>query len=113
MVKYKNLLLSYGFVERLQKPDFESHDESCLYCERNAKSVNGYPLYEYVLLISYDGKFCEAVYEQYVNKKDTFKAKGRDEKKPNEPYSKFQKMGKASVYATIFRSLEDLEGKIK
>lgn len=113
MNEYKKLLLSHGFTEKCQKPDFSSHDNNCFYCERNVKKANDFPLFEYVLLVSHDGKFCEAVYESYVNKKDTYPGKGRDEKKANEPYSKFQKMGKAPVYTTIFRDLKDLEEKIK
>ena len=109
---YKQLLTKHGFAEHDHKEHFGYVIPYVYYASRSAKKLDGFLLYEYVSLVSYDGKFCEAVYEAYINKKNSYAGKGKDEKLANSPYSKFQKSGQKMVDGNIFRNLNDLEAKL-
>lgn len=110
---YKKLLNQNGFVEHDHKEHFGYVIPYVYYAFRQTKKLDGFPLWEYVSLVYYDGKMVEAVYEAYINKKNSYAGKGKDEKLANSPYSKFQKSGQKMVDGNIFRSLVDLENKLK
>jgi hypothetical protein len=74
---------------------------------------DGLPLFEYVSLVYYDGKFCEAVYESYIAKKNSRAPSGRDEKPKGEKYSKFEKSGQKAIFSMLYRNWKELGNKLK
>ena len=77
MDNYRNLLTDLGFAPADHKKDFGDIIPYVDYSYR--KLPNG--SFQYVSLISYEGKFCEAVYEIYKGEKNT-----RDKKQTGDKY---------------------------
>lgn len=109
MDKFKSLLSSQGFAEHDQTVHFSQIYPHVYYAFRNSKKAGSFPLWEYVSLVSHNGKFCEAVYEVYINKKNSYNPKGKDEMGKNEKYSKFQKSGQKTIFAMLYRDLAQFE----
>jgi hypothetical protein len=59
-------------------------------------------VHEYVSLVSYEGKFCEAVYEAFAAKKNTYQPKG------NVKSAELAKRGFLAVLTGLPRNLPDL-----
>lgn len=111
-VQYLTFLDNHGFVPKAHAEHFGWDLKNIYYSERFVKNQDGLPLYEYVSLIFHDGKFCEAVYESYINKKNSYAGKGKDEKPAGQKYSKFEKSGQKPVFALLYRDLGELEKKL-
>lgn len=113
MNKEVEFLRANGFVQKNHKEHFGGELPNVLYAERFVKQQDGLPLWEYVSLVFFNGAFVEAVYEAYVNKKNSYAGKGKDEKPTGQKYSKFEKSGQKPVMATLYRNLEELGEKLK
>lgn len=97
MSVYTDLLSANGYVDADHVKDFGSVLNGVHYVFRKTENV-----YEYVQVVSYDGMFCEAVYEIYVAQKNSMKYKGSNTKEAAQ-------RGYQSVMATIVRTPTDLE----
>ncbi len=112
-----SLAQSRGFEPISQTPDFERHDEWACYARRVVRAVETWEgtkqVHEYLLLISRDGVFLEAVLEEYLAPKQTKRPKGRATFKKRgdktDVYSDHQYKGFTPIYATILRGREGLE----
>ena len=96
MQPYIDLLTQNGYVPADQKKDFGAEISYVRYLLRKRGTIH-----EYVSLVSYDGKFCEAVYELYAAEKNVGRAKG------NNNLDK-AKRGYDLLLASLPRSMEDL-----
>lgn len=97
MKHFLDLLNANGFLPADQMKHFGSVLPGVYY----AYKVRG-GIYEYVSLVSYEGRFCEAVYELYMAEKNTFRAKGTP--KPSE----LAKRGFLQLVAALPRTMADL-----
>lgn len=108
-----NLVAARGFTIRPQIPHYGEESSHCAYLYRNDGEVISYgekdfQVWEYILLVSYEGCFLEAIYEKYLAPKETRRPKGRDVQKVGDPYTDHQKRGFLPIYITILRSEEEL-----
>lgn len=97
MSAYNDLLAKNGYVPADHFKDFGSVLNDVHYVFRKTENVH-----EYVQVVSYEGVFCEAVYEIYVAEKNSGKFKGNNTKEAAQ-------RGYQSVMATLVRKLDDLE----
>jgi hypothetical protein len=100
MNDYIQLLTVQGYSQSDHIGDFGYEIPYVYYALRKRGTVH-----EYVSLVSYDGKFCEAVYELFMTKKNPYK-------KGNLKESEFAKKGMIPLTATLSRSFVDLENII-
>ena len=99
-----NLLTKHGFVPENQEKDFGMNIKYVYYCSRYHMSK-----YEYISLVSYDGKFLEAIYEHYLAPKNNKKKlKLKNEKEIIES----QKLGLIAYRATLLRNEKEIIEKI-
>jgi hypothetical protein len=94
--KYIELLNNNGFSDREHLEDFTYVIPYVYYALRKRGSIH-----EYVSLVYYDGKFCESVYELFMNKK-TIHKKGASN------YLESMKRGQVMVLGGLSRSLSEL-----
>lgn len=99
-------LESCGFIPHDHKDHFGCVIPYVYYGYRKVGSEH-----EYVSLVSYENRFVEAVYERYLNKKNT-RSVGRDHKKKEDKYSEFQKRGFSPVTTLLSRDWETLKGQL-
>ena len=64
--------------------------------------------FRYLSLVSYEGRFVEAVYHVYLATRNTRMPKGRDVTKEGDRYSDFQKRGFKSVFSALPRTRDEL-----
>lgn len=100
MKSYIDLLSRYGYIVRDHVKDFGQVIPYVYYALRKRGNVH-----EYVSLVSYEGQFCEAVYELFYAEKNTYK---RSNFKPSES----AKRGFTSLLSALPRSFVDLEKQI-
>lgn len=96
MKAYVDLLSNVGYVPADHEKDFGSVLNGVHYVFRKTDNVH-----EYVQLVSYDGVFCEAVYELFVAQKNSGKFKGNNTKEAAQ-------RGYQSVMATLARTVNGL-----
>lgn len=100
-----NELLARGFALHNHKEHFGCEIPYVDYLYKKGQT------HVYVSLVNYDGKFCEAVYEEYLAPKNTY-VKGKNNKpKPGE-YSEFQKKGFEAIALGLFRNEKELLEKL-
>ena len=88
-------LRALGFTDGDQKKDFDCVIPYVVYLRRAWAGK-----FQYVSLISYEGRFCEAVYELFAAAKNTrCKATNRKE---------LERLGGVAEFAMIYRSLPEL-----
>jgi hypothetical protein len=95
MKPYIDLVVQYNFKEHDQIKDFDYIIPYMHYFLRKGENV-----YEYISLVSYEGKFCEAVYEIYLSEK----SRKKGYLKPIESI----KRGQSPILCSIHRSLDSL-----
>ena len=97
MQPYVDLLTQNGFSSADQTKDFGRELPGVYYAVKKRGSIH-----EYVSLVSYEGKFCEAVYEVFASEKNPRNPKGNN-------YLDRAKRGFDQLLGSLPRSLEDLE----
>ena len=98
MKQFINLLGENKFVLADQNKDFGTEIPYVYYVVRKTGGI-----YDYVSLVFYEGKFCEAAYELYMTEKNTRKPKGVLKQ------SEMAKKGFASLQSSLIRSFKELE----
>jgi hypothetical protein len=97
MKRFIDLLTDQGFIPADQVKDFGMEVEGVYYAVRKREAI-----YEYVSLMSYEGRFVEACYELFMAEKNTRKPKGMLK------YSEMIKRGFSPLAASLPRSLHEL-----
>jgi hypothetical protein len=97
MKEYLELLTRNGYVPTDQTKDFGSELHNVHYLIKKRATS-----WEYVSLVFYEDKFCEAVYELYMAEKNTRRAKGTPKA------SEFAKKGYNTLLASLPRTMTDL-----
>ncbi len=98
------------FVQLLSEQGFAPHSHAEHFGVKQGQELPGVyyahrcrlGVHEYVSLVSYEGKFCEAVYEAFAAKKNTYQPKG------NVKLAELAKRGFLAVLTGLPRSLVDL-----
>lgn len=94
-----HIFLTAGFKPEDHIPHFGSVLSGVNYLRRD---------FTYVSIVSYEGEFCEAVYEVYFASKNTRAPKGRDTKGKDVKYSDFQLRGFVPVEMHLLRTEEEI-----
>ena len=109
MQKAIQLLKSKDFLEMGHWEHFGSSLPGVYYAWRHGSNDE----MEYVSLVSYEGKFVEAVYEKYLVSKNTRVPKSKDFKAKDEVHSDFQKRGFLPVEVALCHGFKQLEEFLK
>jgi hypothetical protein len=96
-----NSLLQLGFTPHSHKEHFGCEIPYVDYLYKKGEK------HVYVSLSNYDGKFVEAVYEEYLAPKNT-RIKGKNNVPKQGEYSEFQKKGFEPVDIKLFRDENEL-----
>ena len=97
-----DLLARNGFTPGDQAKDF---GEVIPYVEYATRVKDG--RHQYFSIISYEGRFCEAVWEVYLKPKNTRRPKGVQDRK------QLETGGYVAVETGLLRSLAEIEGKLQ
>ena len=97
------LLTKYGFNVADQIKDFGGILNGVSYFTK----TNNKNQIQYFSIISYEGEFCEAVYELFNVTKRQGKPKGKQK------YEELQKIGFAPLETALCRSLEEIKTRIE
>jgi hypothetical protein len=97
MKPFLDLLNANGFMPADQDKHFGTVIPYVYYAHKQHGNLR-----EYVSLVSYEGKFVEAVCELYLNEKNTYRPKGTPKQ------SELAKRGFVSLRSSLVRSYEEL-----